>query len=413
MTAPSKTVSAKPTTPKPASRAKVVRKIVWGAAALAVVGAVVVASRPKPLAVETAAVRAGVMRVTVDEVGKTRVRDRYVISAPLAGNVARIELEPGDTIKPGAVLARIAPMDAPMLDARTRAQSEARVLQAGAAQNQARAAVTRAELAREDAKRDAEQSRKLAKGGSMSAEAPDNAVLAERMRDAELASAKFAAQMADYEARQAAAMLARLAPGAAKEHVEVKSPIEGRVLRVLVESAGVVQPGTPLVEIGDPSALEVVTDVLTADAVTIPQRAPATVERWGGPPLKSNVRLVEPAAFSRVSALGVEEQRVHVVLDLDEPHELWSRLGDAFRVEVKIVTWEGADVVHVPSSAVFRRGERWAAFVVEGDRVSLREVDTGRRNGSEVEIVRGLAAGQRVVVHPSDRVTEGARVSTL
>ena len=180
MTAPSKTVSAKPTTPKPASRAKVVRKIVWGAAALAVVGAVVVASRPKPLAVETAAVRAGVMRVTVDEVGKTRVRDRYVISAPLAGNVARIELEPGDTIKPGAVLARIAPMDAPMLDARTRAQSEARVLQAGAAQNQARAAVTRAELAREDAKRDAEQSRKLAKGGSISAEALDNAVLAER-----------------------------------------------------------------------------------------------------------------------------------------------------------------------------------------------------------------------------------------
>lgn len=392
-------------------RGKVLRRVIWGVVGVVAVALVVVAAIPKPLQVEVAPVVSGTMVVTLDEVGKTRVRDRYVVSAPLAGNLARLELDPGDALKPGTVLARIAPMDAPMLDARSRAQADARVLQARAALSQAKTAVTRAELAREKARGDADQSRRLAKSGSISDEALEGAVLAVRMREAEHASAVFAAQMAEYEARQAEATLARFAPGGGKDQVEVVSPIAGRVLRVIQESAGVVQPGTPLLEIGDPAALEIVTEVLTADAVSITPGARALVVGWGGAPLEAAVRLVEPAAFSRVSALGVEEQRVRVVLDLRADREKYAPLGDSFRVEVRITTWEGKDVVQVPSSAVFRRAPGWAAYVVRDGRATLREVTVGKHGGREVQITGGLEKGERVIVHPGDRVAEGTRVT--
>lgn len=392
------------------SRARVVRRVLWSAVGAAVVAAVVVASMPRPVAVEVAVVRRGAMSVTIDEVAKARVRDRYVISSPLLGNAGRIELDPGDRIDPGQVLARITPMDAPMLDARSRAQAEARVLQAAAAVRQAEASVERAKVARDAAAHESEHTRNLAQTGAATDTAVDAAVAMLRMRDAELASAQFASQMARYEAQQARAVLARFSPGGASDKLEVTAPVSGRVLRVLAESAGVVQPGAPLLEIGDPGALEIVTEVLTADAVTIPPHASAEVTSWGGDPLAAKVRLVEPSAFTRMSSLGVEEQRVRVILDLADPREKWERLGDGFRAEARIVTWRGEDVIQVPSSAVFRREGSWSTFVVSGGRARLRPVEIGRRNGREVAIVRGLAEGDRVVVHPSDRVVEGARV---
>lgn len=392
------------------SRARVVRRVLWGAVGAALLAATVTASMPRPVVVESAIVKRGAMTVTIDEVAKARVRDRYVISSPLLGNAGRIELDPGDRIEPGQVLARITPMDAPMLDARSRAQAEARVLQASAAVRQAEASVTRATVARDAAAHDSEHTQNLAQTGAVMDTALDAAVAMRRMRDAELASSAFASQMARYEAQQAKAVLARFSPGGATDKLEVTAPVSGTVLRVLAESAGVVQPGAPLLEIGDPAALEIVTEVLTADAVTIPPHASAEVASWGGDALAAKVRLVEPSAFTRMSSLGVEEQRVRVILDLTEPRAKWARMGDGFRAEVRIVTWRADQVLQVPSSAVFRREGSWAVFVVDGGRARLRAVVIGQRNGREVAVEQGLAEGERVVVHPSDRVVDRAKV---
>ncbi|HET9953992.1 MAG TPA: HlyD family efflux transporter periplasmic adaptor subunit [Polyangiaceae bacterium] len=387
-----------------------VRRGVYVVVALVVGTLIVIAVLPKPIPVERASVTRGVLRVTVDEVGRARVRDRYIISAPLAGNVSRAELRAGDRIRPGTVLARIAPLEAPMLDPRSRTQAEARVLAAAASERQARSAVLRAKLSLEQEKTEADQNRKLAESGSLSPNALSRSILSERLRKEELASAEFAAQMAAYEVAQARAMLARSEPSKALDQIEVVSPISGRVLSVLRESAGVIQAGTQLLEIGDPGALELVSDVLTSDAVSINSGAPAKVVRWGGADLDAHVRLIEPSAFTRISALGVEEQRVHVILDLDAPRASWESLGDGYRVEVRIVTWEVHDATLVPASALFRSGSGFAVFGIEQGRARIRQVELGRSNGIETEVIRGLRAGDPVVLHPSDRVSDGVRV---
>jgi HlyD family secretion protein len=219
-------------------------------------------------------------------------------------------------------------------------------------------------------------------------------------------------RVADHELEVAKAALRHVGAGAgAGEQLEIASPVGGRVLKVLQQSEGAVLPGAPLLELGDPSHLEVVVDVLTSDAVRVAPGARATLERWGGErPLAAHVRLVEPAAFPRVSALGVEEQRVNVVLDLDEPESARAGVGDGFRVEARIVVWEKPDVVRVPEGALMRHDGGWAVFAVRGDRVALTSAEMGRRNGTEGEVLRGLEPGDRVVVHPSDRVVDGARV---
>ena len=221
--------------------------------------------------------------------------------------------------------------------------------------------------------------------------------------------------MADHELQVAQATLGRIdkprGKHEAEPEVEITSPVRGRVLRVIQESEGAVQPGTPLLEIGDPTALEIVVDVLTSDAVAIQPGAPATIERWGGAQaLPAHVRLIEPSAFTRVSALGVEEQRVNVVIDLDAPHATWSALGDGYRVEAAIEVWNGNDVLSVPASAVFRRGEGWAVFQVKDGKALVKSVAIGRQNAEREQITRGLQAGDQVIVHPSDRVADGARV---
>lgn len=421
LTEPRPTLARPPRAPtasrKSAARRKRVarwlRRIVLGAIGVAVVVGIVVAWLPKPLEVDVAVVARGPLRVTIDEDGQARVKDRYVVSAPLTGSLARIELHPGDDVRGGQLLARIVPLLPPLLDERSRSSAEARVAAALAAQRQIAAQIARAEAAASFARNEAQRQRQLAEAGTVSQVALEQALLAERTSAAELESARFAARVADYELEMARAALRRISASGARnrgEQLEVPSPVNGRVLKVLQESEGVVQAGTPLLEVGDPGALEIVVDVLTVDAVRIAPNAEVTLERWGGPPIEGRVRLVEPSAFTRLSSLGVEEQRVNVLIDLVSPRERWATLGDGYRVEARILVYEAKNALKVPSSAVFRHGAGWAVYRVDGDRARITSVEIGESAGRELELRKGLEAGARVVVYPSDRIGDGVRV---
>lgn len=390
------------------------RRVIYALLAAVVAAGVAVSMWPKPLPVDAVTVKRGPLRVTIDEPGRTRVRDRVVVSAPLAADLARIELRAGDRVERGKVIARMSPASAPLLDPRTRAEAAARLSTTEAAALQARAAVSRAEAAVDHARAEHERDKRLAEGGVVSPDRAADAAFELRLREEDLASARFGARRAAHEVGMARAALDRY-EGTKHERsadtFEVPSPIDGLVLRVLQPNAGFVQPGTPLIELGDPSALEIVVDVLTPFAVRIPKGARVTLDRWGGPTtLAAHVRYVEPSATTRLSALGVEEQRVTAVIDLDEPRDRWLTLGDGFRVEAEITIWSDENALSAPQSAVFRSGDRWAAFVIEGGRAALRAVELGQRSARAVEIKSGLREGDRVVIHPSDRVTHGARV---
>lgn len=379
----------------------------------ALVAGLIFAARPRPVAVELATARRGTMQVTVEEAGRTRVRDRYVVLAPLGGDLARIILRPGDKIQAGALLARIVPQTPALLDPRSRAEATARLGTAQAASQQARANVTLADLALEHARGDAERMKSLGVKGSVSPDAAAHAEFESNLRAQELASARFGVAVATHEVEMARAALARYG-NAAKggDAFDIVSPIAGRVLRVVQSSAGMVLPSTPLVEVGDPTELEVVADVLTEDAVRITPGAKVILDRWGGPwPLTAHVSVIEPSAFTRLSALGVEEQRVSIVIDFDEPLERRAELGDGYRVEAHIVTWQKDDVMVVPSSAVFRQKEGWATFVAMQGRARLRMLGIGHRSASDVEVTSGLSAGEQVVIHPSDKVEDGVRIA--
>lgn len=380
-------------------------------AALLVVALIVVAWLPKPVEVDVTGVVQQPMRVTVDEDGRTRVKDRYVVSAPLDGRLARIDLHPGDQVKEGTLLARIVPATPPLLDERSQASAEAQVAAAAAAVKRSKAQIARAEASLEYAESEAKRTEKLGRAGVAAPSDVERARLEVRTARAELDSLRFAAQVAAHELRMAKAALGHLTgKDDDDEHLEISAPVTGVVLKVMQESEGVVAGGTPLLELGDPGALEVVVDVLTRDGIRIRPGAQAEIDRWGGDPLDAHVRLVEPAAFTRVSALGVEEQRVNVILDLDSPRAAWASLGDGYRVEAHIVVWQADDVVQVPTSAAFRHGDGWAVFVVDDGAARLTPITIAHRTGHTVEVVSGLDASQTVVLHPSDRVTDGVAV---
>lgn len=390
------------------------KRVVLVALAAGAIAAMVVASLPKPVTVDLAEATRGPMRVSVREDGKTRVDRRYVISAPIQGNLLRIDLEPGDPVQTDDVLARLVPAIPPLMDARSRAEAEARLNVALASQRQAQAHADAARAAHELAKREAERYRRLGERNAVSQEAVDRAVFEERARAEDLASAQFAIKVAAHQVAVARAALGRMTGkddrGGAEEIV-IESPVTGTVLRVFQESATVVPPGKELLEVGDPSNLEVVVDVLTRDAVHIQPGAPVSIERWGGDEaIAAHVQRVEPSAFTRLSALGVEEQRVNVIVAFDEPREEWAALGDGYRVEVAITIWEADDVLSVPVSAVFRNGEQWAVYVDAGGVARLLPVEVGRRNQDRAQILSGLDAGTKVIVHPSDRVQDGVEL---
>lgn len=378
---------------------------------LALLAAIALAYRPRPVDVDLGEVRRGALEVSVVEPGRTRVRERYVVSAPVGGNLQRIALKAGDPVKRGQVVARLTSPTSPLLDARSRLQADAQLQAARDALAQARAAAQQADTALAVSRSELARNRALREAGTVPQRTLDLAELEARARTAELQSAQSAVRVAGHEVERAQAARGALGGRGVRQDVgEVRSPVDGWVLKVVQESEGMVAPGAPLLELGDPADLEVVVDLLTQDAVRVRPGARALLEHWGGEgALRGQVRRVEPAAFTRVSALGVEEQRVNVLVALAEPRERWGALGDGFRVETRITQWEGRDVLQVPESALFRSGERWAVFVAQEGRLRLRPVEVGERNGVAAEVRGGLEAGERVVLHPGDRAADGVR----
>ena len=399
--------------PVGSARTKWARRVVMVLAAGGLVAGGVLLARPKPTSVEASRAVEARLEATLDEEGRTRVRDRYVISSTVTGNMRRPELHPGDLVEAGAVVARILPADPAPLDARSRTDAEGRVRMADAALRQARSVVDRARDAAEFARTEADRVRRLAASGAVPERDLAQAVFLEHSRADEVASAQFAARGAAYELDNARALLSRVTNvGTARDEITLRSPVRARVLRVQQPSGGVVTAGTPLLELGDTEALEVVVDLLTADALQVVPGALVHLEAGGSTGLlEGQVRLVEPSAFTRVSALGVEEQRVNVLIDLRDPPERWRALGDGWRVEARIVAWEGARVLTVPLGSLFRRGGVWCVFVIEEGRARRRDVTIGHQGGGAVEITRGLRAGARVIVHPPDRLEDGEAVA--
>jgi HlyD family secretion protein len=371
--------------------------------------------RPQAVPVDLGVVARGPLQVTLDHEGQTRVRERYTISAPVSGRVLRIDLEPGDVVQARRTdLATLLSVPAPLLDARTRAEAEARVKAATAALDQARAALEQAKTAAAFAEQERNRVTRLFAAQAVSERDRDAAENEARARRQAVDVAEAAASAAAHELEVARAALTATAAGrtAGGAPVVVRAPIDGVVLRRFRESEAVVGAGEPLVELGDLSTLEVVADFLSVDAVRMQAGMPVLIDRWGGgEPLAGRVRRVEPSGFTKISALGVEEQRVNVIVDFADPPEVWQSLGDGFRVEVRVVVWQAPNVLRVPSSALFRVVEEWHVYVVgAGDVVEVRRVDVGRETGLEAEVRAGLNEGDRVVLYPSDRVSEGVWV---
>jgi HlyD family secretion protein len=356
---------------------------------------------PQPAPVETARVETGALRVTVNEEGRTRIKNRFVVSAPVAGQLRRIQLKAGDTVREaGMTVAFIDPITPPMLDARTRLLAQARRDTAAANLERARAGQAFA----------ASELRRLEKLHA------DNTVSIQELEAAQWREAATARELAAAESvlREAEAELAdfdRVPPPEDRAAAEVRAPIAGRVLRVFEESARVVNVGTLLLELGDPAELEVVIDVLSREAAGIKPGTRVDLEQWGGgEPLVAHVRLVEPAGFTKVSALGVEEQRVNVIADFVTPLSERLSLGDHYRVEARILVWESEETLKVPSGALFRRGADWGTFVIVDGRARARALKVGRSSGTEMQVLEGLSAGDEVILYPGDRVRDGQRV---
>lgn len=388
--------------------------LIWLVLALAA-AALYFALQPRPLEADFAEVSRGPLRITLDEEGETRVRDRYVVSAPLAGRVLRIEHEPGDRVRAAStVLARFLPTDPHLLDPRARAQAEAQVKTSESTLNRSRVELARAQSEREHAESELERHLKLHRDGLLAEDRLESA----RLRAATAVESERAAQsgigVAQAELERARASLIEAAGAAApdKAVVLLHAPIDGVVLRRIWESEAVVEAGEPLLELADPAKLEIVSDMLSTDAVKISLRDKVLIEQWGGErTLLGRVRRVEPYGFTKISALGVEEQRVNVVIDFDDPREAWEELGDGYRVEVRVVVWESDAVLKAPSSSLFRNGEAWAVYVVDGQaRALLREVEIGQRNAREVQILAGLQEGDRVIAYPGDQIASGVEV---
>jgi HlyD family secretion protein len=381
------------------------------AALLIVAGIVAAALWPESVEVDLAMVTKGPMQVTIDEDGETRVRDRFVVSAPVSGRLQRIELEPGDKVMRGkTIVARLAPAAAPLLDPRTRSELDAGVDAARAAVGQAQAERERAAAALARARTTLTRQQELMKAGAISADDLEAAQTAVRTAEEAARAAEFTVTRTQSELEAARARLAP--PSSSRAVVDVVAPVDGVVLKRLRESETVVPAGDPILEIGDPAKLEIVADFLSTDAVRIMPGASVLIEQWGGgQPLNARVRRIEPAGFLKVSALGVEEQRVNVIADFVDPPAAVRALGDGYRVEVRVIVWQEDAVLKAPVGALFRRGDDWAAFVVEQGTARLQPVKLGERNEVEGQILDGLSAGQSLVLHPPDTLKDGSRIT--
>jgi HlyD family secretion protein len=391
-----------------------IRRLLLSAVTLALIAALAWALWPKPVAVETAVIATQAIDVTVEEEGKSRIRDIYTVSAPIGGELLRVALHAGDKVVAGeTVVASIRPPAPTLLDARSRRVAEANIQAAASAVELAYAQLKQAEAQAEFLDSGLKRATELLHKGTISQQAFDKAKLdaAVGRADVERAKANLEVQRRALDSAQAALIEGTGAGGDAVNCcVDVKAPVSGEVLRVVTESAQVVAAGTPLVELGNRGDLEVVVDLLSRDAVGLAPGAPAVIDGWGGPPLTAEVKEIDPAAVTKVSALGIEEQRVSTVLRLLAPAEQWQRLGHDFRVTVHITQWHGDNLTAVPLGALFRLGEDWAVFKVDGDRARRQIVTLGKRTNEAAEVSSGLAPGDRVILHPSDAVQDNTKV---
>lgn len=394
------------------------RKVAWYSFVVALVASTLAyAFWPQPVPVDLARLDRGELVVTIDGDGRTRVREVYVVSAPLAGRVLRIERHAGDRVSAGeTLLATIQPTDPVFLDRRARAQAESAAKAVEAAFALAEAEQARAVAELDFAQAELRRAEELAKRGNVSQRDLDRAKLEVRTRKAALATAKATVEMRRFELETARAAL--IQPGEAGSDgqgqlccIDVISPVDGRVLRVIQESESVVPAGAPLVEVGDSTDLEIVVDLLSSDAVRVAEGAIVMIEDWGGGEiLAGKVRRVEPYGFTKVSALGIEEQRVNVLIDFTGEAERRRDLGHGFRIEAHIVVWKGQDVLRLPLGALFRDGDRWAVFAAVDGVARLRHVAIDHTNGRQAEVTGGLEKGDAVILHPSDLVADGVRI---
>jgi HlyD family secretion protein len=392
------------------------RIVFWGIPVLALVLALAFAFRPRPIDVDFALVERGPLVATVAEEGETRIKDIFILSAPIRGRALRIEIEEGDEVVANeTVVAEIEPIDPAFLDVRREAEARADVDTAKAALALARAGLDEAHAELDFATAEVERMRTLRASNTISARALDEAERSFKTREAAVATAKAAVAMRQSELSGAKIRL--LDPREARTRsgscpcVPIHAPVSGRVLRVLHESEGVVEAGQALVEIGNPGELEIVVDFLSSDAVQVKPGQRAIIEEWGGDAaLHGRVSKVEPYGFTKVSALGIEEQRVNVVVDFTDPPERWSRLGHGFQVEVRVVLWEDNAALRVPLTALFRDGDGWAVFAVDDGRARVQPVEIGHKNDFEAEITAGVSQGDVIIRYPDNNVAQGSRV---
>ncbi|MGY8710522.1 HlyD family efflux transporter periplasmic adaptor subunit [Bradyrhizobium sp. 18BD] len=401
------------------------KRMIGAAALAAIAGGLAWFAWPRPVLVDLATVAKGPIEVTADDDGKTHVRHVYTVSAPIAGRVLRIShplgeqgpsLHVGDEVVANqTVIALMQPTLPGFIDVRSRDQLQAEVLAADAAIQQQEAEVKRIEAALEFSRTEFQRAQTLLRTQSTSAQAFDKAKFEVATSEANLASAKAQVEMRRAVRTSLAARLmdpANAAPSAEPTCcIRVLAPASGRVLAILQDSEATVLPGTRLVDIGNPLDLEIVADLLSTDAVQIRVGAPVRIDGWGGQPIKGKVVRVDPAGFLKVSALGIEEQRVRVTIDFADPPEAWASLGHDYRVVVHVTTWSAPDALTVPVSALFRKGDQWAVFADENGRAKTVAVTVGHRNNRVAEVLSGLVPGSRVVLHPSDRVADGGRIA--
>lgn len=393
------------------------KRVLWVVVACALVTLVWFAYRPQPVLVDLATVGHGAVESVIEEDARTRVQERFVVSAPVRGRMLRIPLQPGDPVEAGQALAKLLPVNAPLLDIRSLAEARARVAAARAQRQRALAALQQAEVQLSYAQKDAVRKAGLAERKAVSQRVLDASQLASETAQRELVAARQAVRVATHELGQAQAVL--LGGEASADDTDdtgavVVAPVAGTVLKVLQRSEGLVEAGTPLVELADPRALEVVVDVLSADAVQLHPDMAVRLLRWGGgAALAGLVTRIEPQAFTKVSALGIEEQRVAVVVALESDHGGWQGLGDGFQLDAELVLGRSPDSgLRVPAGALFRDGVGWATYVARDGVASQVAVQIGLRNADWVEVTSGLKAGQQVVVFPSERVADGVALQS-
>ncbi|MGE5625086.1 MAG: efflux RND transporter periplasmic adaptor subunit [Bacillota bacterium] len=393
---------------------KLYRRLALAASALLVVAAIVYAYLPRAVQVSVTAASHGPMDVSVEEEGRTRVRERYIVTAPVAAYAPRLELHVGDPVRAGQTLTVLQPLPPGALDVRSRAQAEARVAQAHAALHAAETNADAARAGADYAARELVRLQSLRQTGAVSQAALDQADAEARRSAAVLASARSSIDVAKYDLASAEAALRYAAGERGSEKVPVVSPVDGVVLAVEHEDEGVVASAQPLVTVGDPHSLEVAVDVLSSDAVRIRPGTRVEFTRWGGEaPLQGRVRIVEPVAFTKVSSLGVEEQRVNVIVDLVSPDKTWLALGDGYRLEARFVIWESKDALRVPTSALFQSGDGWAVLLVRDARIVEQPVKVGERGDLYAEVLDGLKEGDAVITYPDDSLKVGERAAII